>query len=92
MTDLVFGPAFVPIVVPVTLMIVAAVALVIARIATSRDRRRLDFLDLHGLSVAYGDRGLFGVVRRQDGTSEVVGVPHHELRTVIDSAMKEVGG
>lgn len=91
MIDPVFDPAFVPIVIPVTLLIVVVVALVIARIATSRDRRRLDFLDLHGLSVAYGDRGLFGVVRRKDGMSEVLGVPHHDLRTAIDSAIEEVG-
>ena len=91
MTDLVFSPAFVPIAILVFMMIVVAVALVITRIVNSRDRRRIDCLDLHGLSVAYGDRGLFGVVRRQDGMSEVLGVPHHDLRTVIDSAIEEVG-
>lgn len=91
MTGLVFSPAFVPIAILVFMMIVVAVALVITRIVNSRDRRRLDFLDLHGLSVAYGDRGLFGVVRRKDGMSEVLGVPNHDLRTVIDSAIEEVG-
>lgn len=89
MIELVFDPAFVPIAVVVILV---PVAIFFERMFSARDRRRLDFLDLHGLSVAYGDKGLFGVVRRQDGTSEVVGVPHHDLRTVIDSAMEEVGG
>ena len=79
-----------PILVVIVILVSLIVALVVTRIATSKDRRRINFLDLYGLSVAYGERGLWGVVRRQDGESEVLGVPHHDLRTVIDSAMDEV--
>lgn len=54
------------------------------------DRCRIDLIENFGLSVGLTDKGLWGLVRKRDGRSEIVGQPGYDLRDVIDRATKEL--